>query len=63
MSSRRRLRRKACDGKVRHGTESEALRTMFAMRGRRLNVYRCSYCNGFHVGHRPRGRRTPFRRP
>lgn len=35
---------------------------MLAMHGRRLNVYPCRYCSGYHVGHKPRGRRKPFHR-
>ena len=58
VSSKRRLRRKACQGKVRHPSRALAeLQQYELIRARRvrgpLNVYRCLFCKGFHVGRRP----------
>jgi len=58
MSSKRRIRRKACVGKIRSTTAEAAREQMLAThRPGRLNVYPCRFCGGYHVGHRPRGRR------
>jgi rubrerythrin len=60
MSSRRRLRRRACQGKVQHATREAAhveirriARTKWAYRPG-LQAYRCPFCGHFHVGHPPR---------
>ena len=73
MSSKRRLRRKACRYKARHGTEAEAQTELErikrerrrhegerrrqtgigSMGGRWLQVYKCRFCGGWHVGHPP----------
>ena len=60
MASKRRIRRNKCGGKRRHETKEAALSDVFSMRrhgvggetvSHRLQVYRCSFCSGFHVGH------------
>lgn len=57
MSSLRRLRRKACDGKQRHESHDRAaahiksLRHAFGHDGTWLRVYKCKFCKGYHVGH------------
>lgn len=60
MSSKRRLRRKACDGKQRHESAAEGLQHIRELRRKdavqgqhhgRINVYRCKFCKGYHVGH------------
>lgn len=56
MSSKRAIRRKACKGKVRHQCAEHAwahLRALLKKRddGLRMNVYRCRFCGGWHVGH------------
>lgn len=59
MASKRRERRRSCEGKVAHTTAGEAWRE--AARLRRLNdggtwqAYRCSRCGFWHVG-RPNAR-------
>lgn len=58
VSSKRRIRRKACKGKIRHPSRAEAqVQMREAIRARRaggyLNVYPCPFCRGFHVGHKP----------
>jgi hypothetical protein len=50
------LEKLACHGKTRHITREAASIEMKRMSnksrisGRRLNVYKCGFCNGFHVG-------------
>lgn len=56
MASKRRLRRNACTGKHRHATPAEGqahiahLHRRFGYSGR-MDVYRCRWCNSYHVGH------------
>ena len=43
-----------CERKVRHDTEAEAKQAEAEARGRGsiwLHIYRCRYCEGYHVGH------------
>jgi len=57
MASKRRQRRKACDGKVRYKTSKSAHNEAFRrMResGEWLNSYKCAFCKGFHIGHPPK---------
>ena len=59
MASLRRVRRKACTGKIRHATAEDARSALGALFWKRgylghMNVYRCRFCNGFHIGHAPR---------
>lgn len=60
VASKRRLRRKACDGKTRHATIQDAKRAIWELRrkdarlGRftgRMNAYYCRYCRQIHIGH------------
>jgi len=59
VSSKRRVRRAACSGKVKHKTEQEARRALsYLMRGpnydgQQLVAYRCQFCRQFHLGHVP----------
>lgn len=58
MSSKRHLRRKACEGKVRHESSAAAMRHIRSLRRQGdlytgpLNAYRCEFCRGYHIGHR-----------
>ncbi len=56
MSSKRRLRRRACANKRRYATRDEAF-TSRDLAGRRtgavMNAYRCHFCRGWHIGHAP----------
>ncbi|PKN07902.1 MAG: hypothetical protein CVU73_10915 [Deltaproteobacteria bacterium HGW-Deltaproteobacteria-8] len=57
MASKRRQRRKACDGKKRYPTHDEALHdAMYLQRrdGFHMRAYRCQFCGAHHVGHMPR---------
>jgi len=59
MASKRRLRRKSCTGKVRHPSDTagkahiDQLNRTRGYQGR-MDVYRCKFCSGFHVGHSKR---------
>lgn len=57
MSSKRRLRRKSCEGKQQHDDKTKAIAHKMrliedglAVRGE-LWVYRCEFCKKWHVGH------------
>jgi hypothetical protein len=53
MSSKRRLRRKACDGKIAHPTKLGAqihMRKVGGVKGG-YGVYQCKHCRKWHVGH------------
>ena len=55
MASKRRQRRRVCEGKRRHETEAAAWAEV--NRNPRSNhehsPYPCPHCGGWHVGHRP----------
>ena len=53
MSSKRRLRRKAC-GKVRYASTQDAqaaIRHAYR-RGEKVHPYPCPHCGGVHIGHK-----------
>ncbi len=57
MASKRRVRAKACDGKVRHASQQDAQHACFLTKKRLsewLIAYKCKFCKGWHVGHPPR---------
>lgn len=59
MASKRRLRRKACTGKVRYGTQEDCDKVMRAVNSKsevrqRMSAYKCKFCNGWHFGHTPK---------
>ena len=56
MASKRRIRRKSCTGKQRHATPAKGhahIARLHRSKGwqGRMDVYRCRFCNGYHVGH------------
>lgn len=58
MSSKRRLRRKACVGKIRHLTIQNAEYHAYLLRkasGEYIRAYPCGFCAGFHCGHFKKG--------
>ncbi len=64
MSSKRRIRRRNCDKKKRYVTIEEAngARTSLWKNGERgLNIYKCQFCNGYHIGHRNRNQANGYR--
>lgn len=58
MSSKRHVRRKQCEAKLRHPTEALAsvalrkLKRRTDFNGGLMGVYHCRFCKGWHVGHR-----------
>jgi hypothetical protein len=52
MSSRRALRRKSCEGKIRHETLGAAWIAARKTDGG-VRPYKCKWCSMFHVGHEP----------
>ena len=61
MSSKRAIRRRACEGKLRYASAAEAEAARKRARRRRALVegYRCPFCSGYHVGHRGRAATRP----
>jgi Zn finger protein HypA/HybF involved in hydrogenase expression len=54
MASKRAVRRKQCDGKVRHADHETAQTACWKVRqkwGDRMFPYRCPHCGGYHIGH------------
>lgn len=62
MTSRRKQRRRSCEGKRRHADKQAAMFHLVLLRQSgspgRLNVYLCRFCKGWHVGHLARTRAT-----
>jgi len=57
MSSKRNVRRKSCEGKVRHKTQEGAIiaaRILWKLKSEYTRAYHCRLCRGFHTGHPPR---------
>ncbi|MGE0333217.1 MAG: hypothetical protein AB7P37_21260 [Ramlibacter sp.] len=55
---RRRLQRKACQGKVRHANEAGANVALRKLRRTGttdgvMQAYACRFCGGWHIGHVP----------
>lgn len=56
MSSKRRIRRKACEGKQRHDTQAAAhvhVVSLWRKDQSKMRSYHCQFCKGWHVGHKP----------
>lgn len=56
MSSKRAIRRRACQGKQRHpdwNAANAALRSLLCRKGDQgvMRVYGCRFCGGYHFGH------------
>jgi hypothetical protein len=47
-------RRDGCEGKKRHHNLSGAMIHMKKLKEPGMNAYPCSYCGGWHIGHRDR---------
>lgn len=61
MASKRRIRRKACEGKQRFDSQTKATAALLSLQRDkgwqgRLNAYCCPFCKGWHYGHAPRRR-------
>jgi hypothetical protein len=70
MSSKRHLRRKACENKRKFPSQEAAFaclrkfpRPVLAVRS--MRIYRCQFCGGFHIGHEslPTNRHKERRNP
>jgi len=48
VSSKRRIRKRSCEGKIRH-TDVNPAHAHARKLGRRYHVYRCQFCGGYHV--------------
>ncbi len=58
MSSKRRIRRKSCDGKVQYSSSAEGQVAIWSIKKNTgdqslINVYKCQFCKKYHVGHAP----------
>lgn len=53
VSSKRRIRRKMCEGKKRHASREAAMVAVsrLAKKGAYTTPYLCRFCHGWHVGH------------
>lgn len=59
MASKRHIRRRSCEAKVRHEDFERALahaKRQRAVYGEVVRPYRCQHCGGWHVGRQARGR-------
>ena len=54
MASKRRLRRNACVGKIRHASREHATIHARKLAASGVVPYACRYCNAWHIGHIPR---------
>lgn len=64
MASKRRLRRKACTGKVRYETAQAAQHAATAACRRAhawIVAYGCRFCGGHHIGHPPKNVRQSIK--
>lgn len=53
MASKRRIRRKKCDGKVKYKSQDEANKAkgkIYFTLEHPVRAYRCSFCKYFHLG-------------
>jgi len=56
MASKRRLRRRSCEGKAKHESEGAAhyaAEKTFARSGDVVFPYLCQFCKKWHIGHNP----------
>lgn len=55
MASKRRVRRKSCQGKARHANEENAWKAVRATQDVvhtiGLEPYKCAFCGWWHIGH------------
>ena len=57
MASKRHVRRKQCEGKLKFPDQPAAQRAAASHMktyGQWMTGYRCKFCNGFHIGHPPK---------
>lgn len=53
MASKRRQRRKSCEGKKRFTLKEAKAAAYIQLKkyGNRLHVYKCKFCKAYHIGH------------
>lgn len=68
MSSKRRIRRRSCEGKHRYTSAKAARAAISGLHHRKgdqgyMQAYHCSFCGGFHFGHPPKRKpgSSPYR--
>ena len=57
MASKRRLRRRACEGKIRYASLVQARTAIYHQADKwrgRMSAYKCPHCGHIHIGHTPR---------
>ncbi len=54
MVSKRRLRRRSCESKIRHASKQDATYHAYLI-GPGYHFYKCGWCHGYHVGRRNTG--------
>mgnify|MGYP001617140279 FL=1 len=57
MASKRRLRRRACEGKLRYVSHAQAHAAISAQTWKwtaHMSAYPCPHCGRYHIGHTPR---------
>ena len=63
MASKRRLRRRSCEGKKPYPNKiaaDNACKKLLRNKGERCNAYPCKFSNHWHVGHPLRKSRTSY---
>lgn len=63
MSSKRALRRRSCERKVRYKSKKDAKRAIYRTNKRKgwaghVQAYMCQFCGGWHFGHPPKRKRS-----
>jgi len=56
MVSKRKIRKKQCTGKKQYMNRPIAWQAVYAMKRKSqtgLSIYKCSFCNQWHIGHKP----------
>lgn len=65
MSSKRRLRRRSCEGKIRHTSKENARAAIRSMSHNKIYggqwPYKCQFCKGWHVGRPDKKRKKGMR--
>jgi hypothetical protein len=57
MTSKRRQRRRSCEGKRHYRTQAEAVAAIIGMQKQTdgMHGYKCQFGNHWHIGHRTKG--------
>lgn len=57
MSSKRRVRRRACEGKQRYASSVEGNTAIWSVSRKgykgHMQVYKCKFCGSYHIGRAP----------